>query len=234
MYKENIISMGVTVTKPECSTMEDQHSTGTTKKPHPRGFSKEKDTCPRTVCRMGTSEELDGKQVRFELDSENRPIEHLYSYPAIPNELYPLVFWSDQDLRVNRQAQIEKANRIAMSSPQLVESVVRLRAHDSETETETEAARLCLATSGCRGLEDTLLPDLIDYRMWAIRRLLQVQENNQSECPEKVQKQLYWWSKSAGIASARLARQLAEVDAMEACNRMEVKVLVARMRSGSL
>jgi hypothetical protein len=197
------------------------------------GLSYSCDTCPRVVRRLKSfappkaEEERTAKNnknknkkqrhhVTFHVDEQDRPIEHVYSYQQVPKELFSMLYWRNEEIQGRLEHERNLARSIAKSAPQLVKGLSLL--HGLRQDEETQVAKFMLAASGCRGLEDCMMPCIIKHRRWAIQTILLIQGRSRSENPgADLEQIMHVWSKRVGEASCRFALHLAEIDEAEAC-----------------
>jgi hypothetical protein len=151
------------------------------------------------------------KRVTFKVDT----VDHVYTYPAVPEIYWSDLYWSDTELEISVESQRKDAEAVVRCAPYLVRCICHLHGyHDSDE--ETEAAKWIWAKSGCRGLEDVTMPLLEQRRRWAVQSILEIQERAQTEVPAWHQELLMQaWCERVGAASIRFARHLAEIDEEE-------------------
>jgi hypothetical protein len=191
------------------------------------------DTCPRIAPRRESiahqSEARKRKRVQFALSEDGtNPVVQVYSYPPVPKELFPTVYWSARDFECMRSARKRLANKKSKTTPKLIESIRLLHRletnQDFETQIETEAAKLMIAKSHCRGLEKWIGNFMCSHRQYAVRKLIAIQKRcHQENHPEHVEFLMSVWSTRLGAASNRFARNLAKVDEKEAYNETSLK-----------
>jgi hypothetical protein len=175
-----------------------------------------KDTAPRAIKRSRSfaSHRL-GKRVTFQGDKGGSIIVRSHTYPAVPMDLLPELYWSGVELQSSHAIQRKEAKELASL---LADCICHLHGYE-EFDKETEAAKLLLAKSGCRGLEDCLTPLLKRRRLWAIQSILENQELNRCEVTDHQEFAMHACSESVSAASIRFARHLAEIDEVEAGGR---------------
>jgi hypothetical protein len=174
------------------------------------------------------------KSVSFELDEENQPIERVFTYPRVPQEMHGDVYWTKKDLRQSYFIQKQLVKEQMKATPELADCIYTLHGYskkkqgdeqlmaDVRTDTETEAAKIILAQSGCRGLEEYMTPLIVKHREWAINKLLEIQEQCRDQGPTQLEFALHVWSTRVGGASNRFAKHVADCDEEAACQMRSV------------
>lgn len=173
------------------------------------------------------------RHVHFELDRETQePTKQVYYYPAVPEELFPDVYYSRQDLKKFFNSQRRLARNELRRKPDLVDCIYYLNGYDiSEINPNKQmgigVAHRLLCSSDVRGLESLMVRLLSKRRDWGIKTILSVQQlcrSKRTEEAEQLDLRLHLWSIKVGAAASLFAQRLALVDETEArseCNDLD-------------
>ena len=131
---------------------------------------------------------------------------YIHNYPAVPRELYGDVYWSKEETISMKKHQKTLAKKYVKIHPELLDSIYLLHGYSvqkteqgtkvavstnsrslvssSESPSESsmsqditkEIAQRILAESDSRGLEPFMTPLITKHRLWAVRKLLSLQE----------------------------------------------------------
>jgi len=131
---------------------------------------------------------------------------HIHNYPAVPREFYGDVYWSKEETISMKKHQKTLAKKYVKIHPELLDSIYLLHGYSvqkteqgtkvavstnsrsivssSEPPSESlmsqeiteEIAQRILAESDSRGLEPFMTPLITKHRLWAVRKLLSLQE----------------------------------------------------------
>jgi hypothetical protein len=188
-------------------------------RPH-MGEQQLSDDSPRIVQRRSS---LEGLQLALLLDVNDDPLpkrvsfcaeSSVYSYPAVPKQLYSLIYWDRKELGERNKIQYRCVKKHAGNS-KVADCIYQLHGYTKQTHQEAQDcdAKQLLASTDCRGLEHLLSPLIQSHRDSAIDKLLEIQR----DCdPVDAAIAMHVWSLRVSAASTRFARHLAEMDALEA------------------
>lgn len=149
--------------------------------------------------------------------------EEVFEYPKVPSELRPELFWSKREIVEIRQHQKEIAKHCRRSNPSLVKSILYL--HGTALEHRRSGARMNealamqnLTESESRGLEHFVTSKICRHRLWAVQKLLAVQEQCRREKldVDDAAALLRVWSLKVSSAPNMYAHNLALGDEREA------------------
>jgi len=130
------------------------------------------------------------RSVWFAIDECDCPVEEVFHYPAVPQELVPELFWSLQEERMILTYQIKRAQEIAKKNPLVLNSIYYLHGFDfgsghSATSKsigdpsrilQIEASKITISDSGSRGLESFLTSLALRHRRMVVTAVLNMQQ----------------------------------------------------------
>ena len=146
-----------------------------------------------------------GKSVRFAVHrGDDSVVSDVYTYPSIPDELFPDVYWSCQERYQMFYRHQQDAQEFIHKMPHLSDCIDCLHGFDlleyslgrstlqqdidgqdyiksGRKALTLEWARFRLASSGSRGLEPIMSSMLSQHKSWFVRKVLYLQQNCRSE-----------------------------------------------------
>jgi hypothetical protein len=193
-------------------------------------LSLSKDSTPRKIHRRRSFVATKAKKKRVQFASfpaeggeDNCPIEQVHNYPPVPEELLSLVYWQQTDFELMRAERRKLASELVDATPKLVDAIRQLHSKSEDFARSQKAKLVLLDSLNSRGLESWMMPlSIAKYKQSAIDKLLDVQDKCElnEKHPDHVEFQLSVWSMRLGAPSCRFARKLAEMDEMEAFDRV--------------
>lgn len=168
------------------------------------------------------------RSVWFAIDECDCPVEEVFHYPAVSQDLVPELFWSLQEERMILTQQIKQAQEIAKKNPLVLDSINYVHGYDlgsrcSATSKATgdlarmlrmEASTITISDSGCRGLESFLTPLTFHQRRTVVNAVLNVQKVcREAGQPEQAECLMSFISSLLSSTSCQYAREIACEDA---------------------
>ena len=155
--------------------------------------------------------------------SVHSPVEQVFQYPAIPEDLLMACFYSRKETSELRRLQTELAKCHKLSKGDEIARCIRcLRASirqvdDSSMGSMTrDQAVQTLSESDMRGLEHHLVDSLIKHRKWGIKKILVVQQAYREQDPTQLETILRIWSIRVSASSSEYAHMIARADELSA------------------
>lgn len=166
-------------------------------------------------------------RVRFSERHNDQPRVEIFSYDAVPKELFAQLYYSPSEEECMFFEQRELAKKYLQHHPELVHSIYFLHGYDIDRRTKvspendpavfrrTEDAKRILAVSDSRGLEPFLTRLILEHRHNVVDKVLSIQDQfkqGQQHPSEQLETILSIWSLRVSAGTINYARHLAQGD----------------------